>query len=99
VSKDLPFLVDVSKSDKEELTIKRGESEEIKIKVKPTTPSSSSSKRNENKNDSIRMIASGTFTSTGDLGNSTGYFSKQSFSFDEGGLESLGLKYLINCPF
>jgi virginiamycin B lyase len=86
VSKDLPFLVDVSRSDEEELTIKRGESEEIKIKVKPIIPLSSSSEGNENKKDSmhIRIIASGTFTPTGDLGNSTGYFSKQSFSFDEG---------------
>ena len=30
------------------------------------------------------MISSGTFTSTGDLGNSTGYFSKESISMDAG---------------
>jgi virginiamycin B lyase len=86
VDKELPFSVDVSKSDKQELTIKRGESEEFRIKVKATTPSTSSSKDNEKMNDNIliRMTASGTFTTTGDLGNSTGYFSKQSFSFDEG---------------
>jgi virginiamycin B lyase len=84
VSKDLPFSVDVSRSDKEELTIKRGESEEIKVKVKALPLSTPSEGNEKNKNDTIRMLASGTFTSTGDLGNSTGYFSKQSFSFDEG---------------
>ncbi len=84
VSKDLPFSVDVSKSNKGGLTIKRGESEEIKIKVKALPLSTPSEGNEKNKNDTIRMIASGTFTSTGDLGNSTGYFSKQSFTFDEG---------------
>jgi virginiamycin B lyase len=84
VSKDLPFSVDVSKSNKGGLTIKRGESEEIKIKVKALPLSTPSEGNEKNKNDTIRMLASGTFTSTGDLGNSTGYFSKQSFSFDEG---------------
>ena len=80
--KNLPFSVDIYKSDKE-LTVKRGESEKIKFRVKviAESPSLSSSASHL---DNIRMISSGTFTSTGDLGNSTGYFSKESISMDAG---------------
>lgn len=97
VSKDLPFSVDVSKSNKGGLTIKRGESEEIKIKVKALPLSTPSEGNEKNKNDSIhiRMLASGTFTSTGDLGNSTGYFSKQSFSFDEGAKKKEQISFIF----
>ena len=79
--KKLPFSVDIYKSDKE-LTLKRGESEKIKVRVKaaesPPSPSSPSSL------DNIHMIVSGTFTTTGDLGNSTGYFTEELISMDAG---------------
>ena len=75
---NLPFSITVFESDKE-LTIERGEREEIQVRVKAAeSPSSSSSL------DNIRMIASGTFTSTGDLANSIGYFTEQSISMDAG---------------
>jgi virginiamycin B lyase len=73
-NKNLPFSIAVFESDKE-LTVERGEREKIKLRVK-TSESPSSPIGN------IRMIASGTFTSTGDLGNSTGYFTEQSISMD-----------------
>jgi virginiamycin B lyase len=77
--KNLPFSITVFESDKE-LTTERGEGEKIQVGVKAAeSPSSSSSSL-----DNIRMIASGTFTSTGDLGNSTGYFTEQSISMDAG---------------
>ena len=76
--KNLPFSITIFESDKE-LTTERGEREKIQVRVKAAeSPSSSSSL------DNIRMIASGTFTSTGDLGNSTGYFTEQSISMDAG---------------
>ncbi len=65
----LPFSVSASP---QELTIKRGKSMEIKVNVSTSSASSSSS--------NIDMVSSGTFTPTGDLGNSTGSFSEQSFS-------------------
>ena len=85
VKKQLPFSV--ASTPNKELTIKRGESREIKVKV--TTPStgalhSSSSFQFSSTNLDIHMIASGTFTPTGDLGNSTGIFSEQSFSMNAG---------------
>jgi virginiamycin B lyase len=73
-NKNLPFSIAVFESDKE-LTVERGEREKIKLRVK-TSESPSSPIGN------IRMIASGTFTSTGDLGNSTGYFTEQSISMN-----------------
>jgi virginiamycin B lyase len=78
----LPFSVDVSysASDKKVLTIKRGESEKIKIKVKPAGLPSLSSREGDN---TIYMMASGTFTPTGDLGNTTAHFSKDSFTIDD----------------
>jgi virginiamycin B lyase len=75
--KNLPFSITVFESDKE-LTTERGEREKIQVRVKATESPSSSSL------DNIRMIASGTFTSTGDLGNSIGYFTEQSISMDAG---------------
>jgi virginiamycin B lyase len=74
--KKLPFSVHIHKSDRE-LTLKRGESEKIKMKVKILDSSLSKD------NNLVRMIASGTFTPTGDLGNSTGYFSEESFLIDD----------------
>jgi uncharacterized membrane protein len=64
------------------LTIKRGESREIKVKI--TEPSSASSSSSATKS-SLHMMASGTLTPTGDLGNSTGSFSQESFSTTAGG--------------
>src|SRR5215210_5443551 len=76
--RNLPFSITVFESDKE-LTMERGGREKIQVRVKSAeSPLSSSSL------DNIRMIASGTFTSTGDLGNSIGYFTEQSISMDAG---------------
>ncbi|MFY9869001.1 MAG: hypothetical protein WAK17_04725 [Candidatus Nitrosopolaris sp.] len=66
----LPFSVSASLP---ELTIKRGQSVEIKVNISAT-------KMSTHKN--INMVSSGTFTPTGDLGNSTGSFSEQSFSLE-----------------
>ena len=81
----LPFTVGVSypDSDSKELTIKRGESEKFNVKVKTTGLQSSFHPKNEVDNHIIHMIVSGTFTPTGDLGNSTAYFSKNSFTVDK----------------
>jgi virginiamycin B lyase len=81
--KNLPFSISISESDKK-LTITRGETEKIKIRVKASESSSSSSSSSSFSSDNIHMIASGTFTTTGDLGNSTGYFSQESLSIDKG---------------
>jgi virginiamycin B lyase len=75
--KNLPFSVDIYKSDKDS-TVQRGESEKIKFRVKAAESALHSSIHN------IHMIASGTFTPTGDLGNSTGYFTEESISMDTG---------------
>jgi virginiamycin B lyase len=67
--KHLPFSVS---TPIKELTIKKGESAEIKVTI--NTPS----------NENVNMTASGTFTPTGGLGNSTGSFSEESFSIAAG---------------
>jgi virginiamycin B lyase len=69
-SHQLPFSVSASPP---ELAIKRGQSMEIKVNI-----SSDASPLSSN----INMVSSGTFTPTGDLGNSTGSFSEQSFSLE-----------------
>jgi virginiamycin B lyase len=80
-AKEPPFSIDIFKSD-EELTMEKGEKENIKLIVKATPESPSSSLNN------IRMVASSTFTSSGDIGNSTGRFTEQpSFISIEGGEE------------
>jgi virginiamycin B lyase len=76
-----PFSIDVFESDKE-LTIKRGEKEKIKLSIKSESDSSLSSLKND-----MRLVASGTFTSSGDIGNSTGYFEQPSSISMEGGEE------------
>jgi virginiamycin B lyase len=81
IDKKLPFSVSVFKSDKE-LSMHRGQNEKIKIRIKAAE---SPSYRMYD----IRMIAAGTFTSTGDLGNSKGHFNKQSISLDREGEEKL----------
>jgi virginiamycin B lyase len=69
-SHQLPFSVSASSP---ELTIKRGQSVEIKVKISTTKMSTHTN---------IIMVSSGTFTPTGYLGNSTGSFSEQSFSLE-----------------
>jgi hypothetical protein len=66
--KELPFSVSTGL---DQLTLHRGESREIRLNVEASPSSSSNSK--------INMLASGTFTPGGDLGNSTGSFSVVSF--------------------
>jgi virginiamycin B lyase len=58
-----PFSIEVFESDKE-LTIERGEKEKIKFMLKAAEQPSSSIT-------DIRMVVSGTFTSSGDIGNAT----------------------------
>jgi virginiamycin B lyase len=75
----LPFSVVLSSvPHNKEITIKRGESKEIKVKVIPEESTFSAVADNMN----IHMIASGTFTPTGDLGNSTGSFSEEWLSIN-----------------
>jgi virginiamycin B lyase len=74
-SHQLPFSVSASP---QELKIKRGQSVEIKVNISTTRVSSSTTPLNTN----INMVSSGTFTPSGDLGNSTGSFSEQSFSLE-----------------
>jgi virginiamycin B lyase len=73
--KEIPFSVSSSEN---EITIAKGKSAEIKLNLQTSSSSSSSSDH------TINMIKSGTFTATGDLGNSTGSFSEQSFSIADG---------------
>jgi len=74
VNYQLPFSVSASPK---ELTIKRGQSVEIKVNISRTKVSSTTPL-----NMDINMVSSGTFTPSGDLGNSTGSFSEQSFSLE-----------------
>jgi hypothetical protein len=77
----LPFSVSLSSvPDNKEITIKRSESKEIKVKV---IPKDSNSFSTISGNMYIHMIASSTFTSTGDFGNSTASFSKEWLSIDK----------------
>jgi virginiamycin B lyase len=71
----LPFSVAVpSIPHNKEITINRGESKEIKVKV---IPEESSSFSTISGNLNIHMIASSTFTPTGDFGNSVALYSQQ----------------------
>lgn len=76
VRKDLPFDIEIKEDDKE-LSIRRGESERIKMSV--TTNEREDLSKDENL---IVMVSSGTFTSTGYLGNSTSYFDVPLISLD-----------------
>jgi virginiamycin B lyase len=71
----LPFSVSASP---QALTLKRGQSVEIKVNISTTRVSFPPSPLDLN----IKTVASGTFSPTGDLGNSTGFFSEQSFSLE-----------------
>jgi virginiamycin B lyase len=88
-AKEPPFSIDIFKSD-EELTVERGEKERIKLIVKATSESPSSSLNN------IRMVASSTFTSSGDIGNSTGHFAEQSslISMEEGEEHEVSFEFI-----
>jgi virginiamycin B lyase len=79
-AEDPPFSIDVFKSDGE-LTIDRGQREKIKLIVKAASDLPSFSMID------LRMIVSGTFTFSGDIGNSTGHFNEQPslISMKEGG--------------
>ena len=73
-----PFSIDIFKSDKQ-LTIERGEKEKIKFILKAAERPSSSITE-------VRMVVSGTFTSSGDIGNTIGDFTEQpsSISMEQG---------------
>ena len=73
-----PFSIQVFKLDKE-LTVERGEKEKIKFTLKAAEQTSSSIT-------DIRMVVSGTFTSSGDIGNATGDFTElpSSISIEQG---------------
>jgi len=90
VTKELPFDVKIQESDRD-LTVKRGESEKINLVVSmdPKYKNDEDDKQTSNTNtelyeydDFITMTAAGTFTSTGYLGNSSGYFDVPLISSD-----------------
>ena len=88
---DVPFSIDVFESD-EELTIERGQKEKIKLSIKSESESDSSLSSFNNK---IRLVASGTFTSSGDIGNSTGYFEQpSSISMEEGEEQEVSFEFI-----
>jgi virginiamycin B lyase len=75
----LPFSVALpSIPHNKEITIKRGESKEIKIRVMPRESTFSTISNTMD----IHMVASSTFTPTGGFGNSTASFSEQWFSIN-----------------
>src|ERR687897_1407734 len=88
VTKELPFDVKIQESDRD-LTVKRGESEKINLVVSmdPKHKNDEDDKQTSNTelyeyDDFITMTAAGTFTSTGYLGNSSGYFDVPLISSD-----------------
>src|ERR687892_516960 len=90
VTKELPFDVKIQESDRD-LTVKRGESEKINLVVSmdPKYKNDKDDKQTSNTNtelyeydDFITMTAAGTFTATGYLGNSSGYFDVPLISSD-----------------
>lgn len=80
VTKDLPFDIEIQEADRD-LTVKSGESEKIQMVV-AMDPKYENDE--DDKQTSITtMRAAGTFTSTGYLGNSSGYFDVPLNSFDK----------------
>ena len=69
VNKQLPFLVSTTP---EELNLTRGNSAEIKVLVQATSDVT------------VNMTAASTISSTGDISNSTGYFSEESSQIGAG---------------
>lgn len=89
VTKDLPFDVEIQESDRD-LTVKRGESEKIKMVVSMDSKYENDEDDKQTSipglseyDDLITMNAAGTFSSTGYLGNSSGYFDVPLISFDK----------------
>jgi virginiamycin B lyase len=89
ITKDLPFDVEIQVSDRD-LIVKRGEYEKIDMVV--TTDSEYDNNEDDKQtsitglseyDELITMSAAGTFTSTGYLGNSSGYFDIPLISFDK----------------
>lgn len=74
----IPFSVE--DTPRKELTMKRGKTYDIGFKVRSTTYTTGDEKHRSlptiYSNGNIHLIVSGTFTPTGDLGNSTGSFDK-----------------------
>jgi virginiamycin B lyase len=77
-SRPLPFAVDTSSR---ELSIKRGQTAEIPLTVSAKDPVN------------LKMIASSTFTPTGNFGNSSYSFSQDSFPLNTG--ETKGITFLV----
>ena len=80
--RNLPFSVQTSP---EEITIRKGDTASIDVII---TPSSSVSE------DRVNMTAASTFTPTGDLGNSTWSFSKDSFLLEQNKNETV--KFVVS---
>jgi virginiamycin B lyase len=73
--------VPISVSTPVEITVARGESSEIKVTVSASTDFAG------------QMIAAGTFTPNGALGNSTGIFSEESISVSSGGSKEVSYTF------
>ena len=75
----IPFSIE--DTPRKDLTMKRGKTYDIGFKVRSTTTYKTKDENvslpNIHPNGNIHLIVSGTFTPTGDLGNSTGSFDKQ----------------------
>ena len=80
--RNLPFSVQTSP---QEITIRKGDTASMDVII---TPSSSVSE------DRVNMTASATFTPTGDLGNSTWSFSKDSFLLEQNKTETV--KFVVS---
>jgi virginiamycin B lyase len=87
ISNDLPFDIEIQESERE-LTVKRGESEKIDLVVDAKRKDGNENDENNGEqtssteyNDPISMTSAGTFTPTGYLGNSTGYFDTSSILY------------------
>ena len=80
--RNLPFSVQTSP---QEITIRKGDTASIDVIITPSTSVSE---------DRVNMTASATFTPTGDLGNSTSSFSKDSFLLEQNKTEIV--KFVIS---
>lgn len=78
-NQQLPFSVSASP---QELTLRRGQSIEVKLDISTIKGFSFYPSALPPSNANIDMVSYGTFTPTGELGNSTGSFSEQSLSLE-----------------